>query len=76
MQGSGTAPSVEHGKDEASECHCCMAAYNSEIDVPVNMGLEDALQYASEHLDNIPPGEIEYVPDSDELDEDNCDFEK
>ncbi|HUM82623.1 MAG TPA: hypothetical protein PLN48_02470 [Lachnospiraceae bacterium] len=52
----------------------CMAAYNSEIDAPADMGIEDAIRYAKEHLDDIPLGEIEYVMDSDELDEDNCDF--
>ena len=54
----------------------CMAVYNSSIEVPDDMTLEEAVEYAKEHLDEIPCGELEYISDSDELDEENCDFEE
>jgi hypothetical protein len=53
----------------------CMATYNSYIEVPDNMNINEAIQYAKEHISNIPIGVLEYIPDSDELDEENCDFE-
>lgn len=54
----------------------CMAVYNSFIDVPDGMNIEEAIKYAKEHLSNIPIiNELEYVSDSDELDEENCEFE-
>lgn len=53
----------------------CMAIYNSSIEVPDDMTLEEATEYAKEHIDEIPLGVLKYVPYSDELDEDNCDFE-
>lgn len=54
----------------------CMAVYNSSIEVPDDMTLEEAIDYARYHLDEIPCGELEYISDSDELDEENCDFEE
>lgn len=54
----------------------CMAVYNSSIEVPDDMTLEEAIEYAKGHLDEIPCSELEYVSDSDELDEENCDFEE
>lgn len=54
----------------------CMAVYNSSIEVPDGMTLEEAIEYARENLDEIPLGEMEYIPDSDVLDEENCDFDK
>jgi len=53
----------------------CMAVYNSSIEVPDGMALEEAVDYAKDHLDEIPCGELEFS-DSDELDEENCDFEE
>lgn len=53
----------------------CMAVYNSSIDVPDEMILEEAIEYAKAHINEIPLGEIEYISDSDELDEENCDFD-
>lgn len=52
----------------------CKAVYNSSIEVPDNMTREEAIEYAKEHLDEIPCGELDYVSNSDELDEENCDF--
>lgn len=54
----------------------CMAVYNSGIEIPDNMSLEEAIQYAKENLDKIPLGVMEYVADSDVLDEENCDLEE
>ena len=49
----------------------CMAVYNSSID---EMGIDEAIEYAKAHLDEAPLGTLEYVRDSDMLDEENCDF--
>lgn len=47
----------------------CMAVYNSFIDVPDGMNIDEAIKYAKEHLSNIPIiNGLEYVSDSDELD--------
>lgn len=54
----------------------CMATYNSSIEVPDDMTLEEAIEYARENLDEIPLGEMEYISDSDVLDEENCEFDK
>lgn len=54
----------------------CMAVYNSGIDVPDEMTLEEAIEYAKEHINEIPIGELEWISDSDEIDEENCDFEE
>lgn len=54
----------------------CMAVYNSFIDVPDGMNIDEAIKYVKEHLSNIPIiNGLEYVSDSDELDEENCEFE-
>ncbi len=52
----------------------CQACYNSSIEVPADFSREQALDYAREHLEDIPLGVLEYVTDSDQLDEENCDF--
>lgn len=54
----------------------CMAVYCSGIDVPDDMTLEEAIEYAKEHINEIPIGEMEYISDSDEIDEENCDFDE
>lgn len=54
----------------------CMAVYNSSIEVPDGMTLKEAIEYAKEHINEIPIGEMEYISDSDELDEENCDFDE
>ena len=40
-----------------------------------DMTIEEAIKYAKEHLNEIPCGELEYISDSDELDEENFDFD-
>ncbi len=52
----------------------CMAVYNSSIEVPDEMCLTEAIRYAKEHINEINCGELEYISDSDVLDEENCDF--
>ena len=52
----------------------CVGVYNSSIQVPDNMTIDEAIKYASEHLDSIPMGQIEWVGDAN-LDEENCDFD-
>lgn len=53
----------------------CLAVYNSSIKVPDDMLLEEAIEYAKEHIHEIPTGELTYISDSDEIDDENCDFE-
>lgn len=54
---------------------CCKAYYNSSIEVPDDFTREQALEYAKAHLNEVPITDgLEYVSESDELDEDNCDF--
>lgn len=54
----------------------CMATYTSSIEVPDNMTREEAIEYAKEHIDEIPiKSELEYIGDSDQVDEENCYFE-
>ena len=52
----------------------CLAVYNSSIEVPFDMSLEEAVQYAKDHIDEISIGELEYISDSDQIDEENCCF--
>ena len=53
----------------------CMAVYNSAIMVPDELTFEEAIQYAKDHINEINIGELEYISDFDELDEENCDFD-
>ena len=52
----------------------CMAVYNSYIMVPDEFSEKEAIEYAKKHIDEIPVGEMEYISDSDILDEENCGF--
>lgn len=54
----------------------CKAVYNSGIEVPDDMTLEEAIEYAKQHIQDIPVGELDWIENSDEIDEDNCDFEE
>lgn len=50
---------------------------NSSIMVPDDMTLEEAIEYAKEHIAEIPtPYDAEYICDSDIIDEENCNFAK
>lgn len=54
----------------------CQASFNSSIQIPDNYTLKEAKEYAKEHIREIPiMSELEYIPDSDILDKENCDFE-
>lgn len=53
----------------------CKAYYKSSIAVPDDFTREQALEYAKAHLNRVPIVDgLEYISESDELDEDNCDF--
>ena len=53
----------------------CMAYYTSSIEVPADYTLEEAIAYAKEHIDEIPiKSDLEYIGESDELDEEHCEF--
>ncbi len=54
----------------------CKAIYNSSILVPDDYSVEEAIKYAKDNLNNIPLGVLEYIPDSDLLDEENCFFDE
>lgn len=54
----------------------CKTVYNSGIEVPDDMTLEEAIEYAKQHIQDIPVGELDWIENSDEIDEDNCDFEE
>ena len=43
----------------------CQAVYNSGIDIPDDMDIEEAIEYAKEHIDEIPLGEMEWISGSD-----------
>lgn len=50
---------------------------DTSIEVPANMTLEEAFEYARDHIDEIPvAANAEYVPDSDDFEIDDCDFEE
>lgn len=50
----------------------CQAYYDSQIKVPAGLTPEQAIQYASDHRDQIPLTTMHYVPDSDDVDMDFC----
>lgn len=50
-----------------------MTVYRSSIEVPDDMSIEEAVEYAREYIDEIPCDELDYVSD-DELDEKNPRF--
>lgn len=47
------------------------------IDVPENMSIDEAIEYAKEKVNQLPlPHNAEYLNDSCIVDEENCDFEE
>lgn len=54
----------------------CSCIYNSSIEVPDNMSLDEAIKYAHNHLMQIPLDDLEYINDSDDLVEDCCNFDE
>ena len=53
----------------------CDATYVSQIYVPDNMTLEEAIKYAEEHIGECSIGELEHLPYSDRIDKSFCWFE-
>ena len=53
----------------------CKAIYNSSIEVPDDMTLEEAIEYARKNNDEIYVGKMEWISDI-EIDEENCDFDE
>lgn len=53
----------------------CTCGYDSSIEVPDNMILNEAIEYAKDHLGDIPMHNLTYIPESDELNEEMCEFE-
>lgn len=45
----------------------CRAHYNSEIRVPKDLNRDEAIEYAKNHLDEAPLGNLEYISDLDEF---------
>ena len=53
----------------------CRAYYNSHIEVPADLALNEAIEYAKRHLDEVPiKGQLKYLPGYDALNIDRCDF--
>lgn len=72
---STTQNTTESVKGQATRpfkiCVYCQAYYKTKIDVPANLTKEEAFTYAKEHLQDIPITELKYIPDSDELDDED-----
>lgn len=47
----------------------CQAFYDTDIEVPDGLSIEEAFDYARNHLDEAPITQLTYLEDSDELDE-------
>ena len=53
----------------------CSAYYNTSIEVPADMDLEEAIEYARENIADLPIVDgLEYVEGSDDIDVENCEF--
>lgn len=52
----------------------CQAYYESFIEVPDDMTLEEAIEYAQESIDEIPWGELNHLDYSDEIDVEMCEL--
>lgn len=53
----------------------CLATYRGVIYVPATMNRDEAIAFAKDNLDRIPVSKLSHVPDSDQLDEESCQFE-
>lgn len=66
------------GQEQTKRLHIKMAytfVGDTYIDVPAELTLEEAAEYAQEHLSEIPVAEnAEYIMDSDYFDLDDCEF--
>ncbi len=52
------------------------AYYDSKIEVPTQLSLEEAFNYANDIIDEIPLTDMHYINDSDELDYEDLTNEK
>ncbi|MBM6804394.1 hypothetical protein H6B07_17435 [Mediterraneibacter glycyrrhizinilyticus] len=53
----------------------CLASYQSSLRLPEEIGeIQEAIRYAEEHVNEIPLGTLQYIPDSDELSETECEI--
>nr|WP_278416721.1 hypothetical protein [Mediterraneibacter faecis] len=53
----------------------CNAYYHGELLLPEAIKtFPEALEYAKDHLDEIPLGEMNYIENSDVLDQENCEL--
>lgn len=51
----------------------CSACYHGRLPLPDGVQTqEEAVEYAKGRLNEIPLGEMQYITDSDTLDEENC----
>lgn len=54
----------------------CQSYYKSSIVLPRDdMSIEEAIEYAKANIDKIRLGELVYIENSDELDDENCEIE-
>lgn len=53
----------------------CIAYYQSSIEVPEEMTLEEAIEYARDHINEIRVCELTHIPLTDEVDEEFCSFD-
>ena len=50
----------------------CQAFYDTSIEIPnKNMSIEDAFEYAKDHINEAPITTLNYLEDSDELDDED-----
>ena len=52
----------------------CMATYESDLPVPAELNLKEAIQYALDHTNEIPIAPLTYVENSDEIDTESARF--
>ena len=51
----------------------CSASYQSSLQLPEEIKeIPEAIRYAEEHVNEIPLGTLQYIPDSDEISEMGC----
>ena len=54
----------------------CLATYKGAVLVPDTMNRDEAIAFVKKNLNRIPTSKLDYVPDSDQLDEESCRFEE
>lgn len=51
-----------------------MATYNTIIKMPKDYSLEEAVNHAKKHINEINVGELNWISNSDKIDDKNCYF--